>query len=75
MNYRYPKKSTAILDQSNEIPIHDEYSHSMRALEYYCWNIIDPLSRIDKTPPPNSFESYLRKKENERLLAKELDEY
>ena len=75
MNYRYPTKSTAILDQSNEIPIHDEYSHSMRALEYYCWNIIDPLSRIDKTPPPNSFESYLRKKENERLLAKELDEY
>lgn len=38
-NYRYPEKSTKLVNQSNEIPIHDEYSHAMRALEYYLWNI------------------------------------
>lgn len=38
INYRYPKKPTNIINQSNENPIHDEYSHALRALEYYCWN-------------------------------------
>ena len=38
-NYKYPdaKRETAI-NQSNEIPMHDQYSHGARALEYYCWN-------------------------------------
>jgi hypothetical protein len=37
-NYRYPdaKRETAI-NQSNEIPMHDQYSHGARAFEYYCW--------------------------------------
>lgn len=38
-NYRYPLKKDNIINQSNEIPIHDEYSHAMRALEYYFVNI------------------------------------
>jgi len=37
-NYRYPdaKRENAI-NQSNEIPMHDQYSHGARAFEYYCW--------------------------------------
>jgi len=39
VNYRYPEKKSSIVNQSNEIPIHDEFSHAMRALEYYFVNI------------------------------------
>ena len=39
LNYRYPEKKSTQINQSNEIPIHDEYSHAMRALEYYFVNI------------------------------------
>jgi hypothetical protein len=38
LNYKYPKKPTTLIDQTNEKPIHDEFSHGMRAFEYYCWN-------------------------------------
>jgi hypothetical protein len=38
-NYRYPTKKETVINQSNEIPLHDEYSHAMRALEYYAVNI------------------------------------
>ncbi len=40
LNYKYPKKPSTLIDQSNENPIHDEYSHGMRAFEYYCWNLL-----------------------------------
>lgn len=40
LNYKYPKKAENLINQSNEIPIHDEFSHALRAFEYYCWNII-----------------------------------
>lgn len=39
LNYRYPTISASKIDQENENPIHDEFSHAMRALEYYCWNV------------------------------------
>lgn len=39
LNYRYPDKRSSALNQSNEIPIHDQWSHGMRALEYYFANI------------------------------------
>lgn len=39
INYKYPEKSDTIMNQSNEVPIHDEFSHAMRALEYYFVNI------------------------------------
>lgn len=38
LNYRYPNKKETVIDQSNEIPIHDQWSHAMRALEYYFVN-------------------------------------
>lgn len=39
-NYRYPaEKKESALNQSNEIPMHDQYSHGARAFEYYCWEI------------------------------------
>lgn len=40
LNYKYPKKATTLIDQGNEKPLHDEYSHGMRAYEYYCWNVL-----------------------------------
>jgi len=39
LNYRYPDRKNNIFSTSNETPQHDEYSHSMRALEYYFTNI------------------------------------
>lgn len=40
LNYKYPTKPETMINQSNEIPIHDEFSHAMRAFEYYCWNLL-----------------------------------
>lgn len=39
-NYRYPdsKKETA-QNQSNEVPIHDQFSHGARAFEYGTWEM------------------------------------
>lgn len=37
-NYRYPaEKKESAPNQSNEIPMHDQYSHGARAFEYYCY--------------------------------------
>jgi hypothetical protein len=41
LNYRYPEIKETLRNQQNEIPIHDEFSHAMRALEYYCVNAKD----------------------------------
>lgn len=41
LNYRYPKKSTGLVNQENEIPIHDRWSHGMRAFEYWAVNVKD----------------------------------
>lgn len=51
LNYRYPKKSEALINQSNEIPVHDQFSHGMRALEYLFVNL-DVY-----TPPQISYKS------------------
>lgn len=40
LNYKYPKKAETLINQSNEVPIHDEFSHAMRSFEYYCWNVM-----------------------------------
>ena len=29
------------LNQENEVPIHDQFSHAMRAFEYWCVNYSD----------------------------------
>lgn len=39
VNYRYPQKAETMINQENENPIHDEFSHGPRAFEYYCWNL------------------------------------
>lgn len=76
VNYRYPeKKNSAVVDQSNEIPIHDEFSHGMRAFEYYCWNVSEPSKRIPDNAAPNSFRKYLDKKQEERWLKEEFVGY
>lgn len=41
LNYRYPTKKDNAFNQQNEIPKHDQYSHAMRAFEYYCLNAKD----------------------------------
>ena len=38
LNYHYPEIKSDARDQSNEKPVHDEWSHAMRALEYYFVN-------------------------------------
>lgn len=40
LNYKYPKKAETLINQENETPIHDEFSHAMRAFEYYTWNVL-----------------------------------
>lgn len=47
LNYRYPDKSSHV-NTSNEDPIHDEYSHFNRALEYYFTNIDQGLANSTK---------------------------
>jgi len=44
LNYRYPVKSSNIVNQENEKPIHDKWSHGMRAFEYWCVNVGDVLN-------------------------------
>lgn len=38
LNYCYPSKKTTVINQENEIPIHDKWSHGMRAFEYWAVN-------------------------------------
>lgn len=71
VNYRYPEKPGNVINQSNETPIHDEYSHAMRAWEYYCWNLRETTTRFEDTVPANSFNAYLEEQKNKRLLREE----
>lgn len=41
LNYRYPDKD----DKTNEIPLHDEFSHGMRAFEYWAVNTAKQASK------------------------------
>lgn len=56
LNYRYPEKEGK-LNESNENPIHDEFSHSMRALEYYFVNIdgleLEGIKSYNQVPKNN----------------------
>lgn len=49
LNYRYPDIKSGVNNQSNEIPIHDEWSHTMRAFEYWAVNY-ETITK-DITPP------------------------
>lgn len=50
LNYRYPSKESIV--GSNEIPLHDKWSHGMRALEYMYINLdgIMPVSYMQRKP-------------------------
>jgi hypothetical protein len=52
LNYRYPTKKETQVNQSNEIPVHDQWSHGMRALEYLFVNldVFNPSSHSDARP-------------------------
>jgi len=59
-NYRYPKKTDTAVNQSNEIPIHDKFSHGARAFEYYVWNVYrQPIDAHLNTKParPREYDS------------------
>lgn len=58
LNYRYPEKKDTAINQSNEIPIHDEYSHAMRSLEYYFVNIDGAMDTSRVYIPQNNFKKY-----------------
>lgn len=74
LNYKYPKKAESLINQSNEVPIHDEFSHGMRAFEYYCWNfmpggvgrVIHPAPNVTKMP-------HTPKMVNERQISVDTD--
>lgn len=58
LNYRYPDLETekrSKLNKENEVPIHDEYSHAMRALEYYVVNVKDVGTGPIYIPPTEGF--------------------
>ena len=59
LNYRYPDKE-GHTNTSNEDPIHDEYSHAMRALEYYFTNIDQGVANSNKwvNIPQNLFKGW-----------------
>lgn len=64
INYSYPRRKSGLIYQSNEQPVHDEYSHAMRALEYYFVNIDTNLTQATGTnlnrmfPEQKLFDSY-----------------
>lgn len=71
LNYKYPERPASAINQSNEVPIHDEFSHAMRAWEYYCWNISEPKTDFRDKPPKNSVLGFIKESERQRQLAKE----
>lgn len=71
VNYRYPEVNTTLKNQGNEVPIHDEYSHAMRAFEYYCWNITEATQQLPENKAGNSVMGYIKKKEEQRALRNE----
>jgi len=56
LNYRYPKKGESLVNQDNEIPIHDKWSHGMRAFEYWCVNAPDAIgTQVEDYPKIDLF--------------------
>lgn len=47
LNYRYPEKREGLRDESNEIPIHDQWSHGAKAWEYWTWNFRPESQNIE----------------------------
>lgn len=66
LNYRYPEVKTDIRNQSNEIPIHNEYSHGARAFEYWCWNYAPPDQEMVGVKKVNTGQRILDRIEENR---------
>lgn len=49
LNYSYPEKKESAVNQENEVPIHNEFSHAMRAFEYWAVNVGDILPKAKRT--------------------------
>lgn len=71
LNYKYPERPQTAINQSNEVPIHDEFSHAMRAMEYYFWNISEPKTDFKDNPPKMSVMGHIKRAEEQRVLARE----
>jgi hypothetical protein len=58
LNYRYPEKQG--LSGPNENPIHDEFSHGARAMEYYFVNIdgVESEGFINQKLKQNNFKDW-----------------
>lgn len=63
LNYRYPEVTTNLKNQSNEIPIHDEWSHGARAFEYWVVNTqhMRKTKRMGVVKPYNAAEELYTK--------------
>jgi intein/homing endonuclease len=59
LNYRYPEVKSDIRNQSNELPIHDEWSHGARAFEYWCWNHEPPEQEMTGIKKHNTGQDLL----------------
>lgn len=68
LNYRYPEIKSTIRNQENELPIHDEFSHAMRAFEYWAVNFADlyPSQTIKPTIAHNTGAELINLIENHR---------
>lgn len=69
LNYRYPEIKSNARNQSNEIPLHDEWSHAMRAFEYWCWNY-EQVSKSLKPKLDINSGQYLINQMNEQAMLK-----
>jgi len=59
LNYRYPEPNPNLRNQSNEVPLHDEWSHGARAFEYWCWNYDPPEQEINILKRENTGQDLL----------------
>lgn len=71
LNYRYPESNPNLRNQTNEIPLHDEWSHGARSFEYWCWNYDPPEQEIRKLKRSNTGQDLLNNIEARRK-AKEV---
>lgn len=71
INYRYPEIKSTAKDQSNEVPIHDQYSHAMRALEYWVVNTHSGGSAtyLSQSINTRSFDWYIKKIKESRTTG------
>lgn len=74
LNYHYPEKSEKLINQSNEIPVHDEWSHGARAFEYWAVNYTrDIASKLKTKTKKNSGQELIDLMEKQAMIKKARD--